>query len=129
MTGLGALVADLAGLAERTTVGSSAVPRDVAELATGIALHGLSLAVTGEVVRATAFVASSSTGVAAKATTEALIAAARSRRPPGTGGGRVGAIALWVSINTITDIQSLRLRTHSKVPGLAAVVAAAIGTV
>jgi hypothetical protein len=53
-----ALVASLTGGVKRTAVGGGAVPRDVTELSTSIALHGLSLAVTGKVVGATALVAS-----------------------------------------------------------------------
>lgn len=57
MAGLAALVASLACSAERTSVGSRAVPGDVTELATSITLHGLCLTVASEVVRATALVA------------------------------------------------------------------------
>jgi hypothetical protein len=54
---LTALVAGLAGRVERAAVGRGAVARDVSKLAAGVALHGLSLAVTREVVGATALVA------------------------------------------------------------------------
>lgn len=66
---LATLVAGLAGSVERATVGSGAVARDVAQLATGVALHGLSLAVAGKVVRTTALVAGGGTGAAGEATT------------------------------------------------------------
>jgi len=52
-----ALVARLASSVEGSSVGRSAVTRDVAELATGVTLHSLGLAVSCEMVRATAFVA------------------------------------------------------------------------
>jgi hypothetical protein len=64
---LAATVAALAGGVQGAATGSSAVARDVAELATSIALHGLSLAIAGIVVRATALVAGSGTGAASKA--------------------------------------------------------------
>lgn len=64
------LIAGLAGSVERASVGSGAIAGDVAELAAGIALHGLSLAITGKVVGATALVA----GSRARATSEAATA-------------------------------------------------------
>lgn len=74
---LAALVACLASGAERTSVGSRAVSRDVTKLATSVALHGLRLTVTSEVVGTTALVACggartaaiSATAVTPKATT------------------------------------------------------------
>lgn len=57
VAGLTALVARLARRVERAAVGSGAVTRDVTELAASVALHRLRLAVTGEVVGATALVA------------------------------------------------------------------------
>jgi hypothetical protein len=55
------LAASVAGLSlvvrQRTAVGRGAIPRDVAELAAGVALHGLRLAVAGVVVRPAALVA------------------------------------------------------------------------
>lgn len=70
MSSLTALVAGLASGVERATVGSSAVSGDVTELAAGVALHSLSLAVTSKVVGTTALVASGrarTTGKAASA--------------------------------------------------------------
>jgi hypothetical protein len=58
VSSLAALVACLAGSVEGTAVGSGAVSGDVTELAAGVALHSLSLAITGKVVGATALVAS-----------------------------------------------------------------------
>ncbi|KAL7899814.1 hypothetical protein HDV64DRAFT_218367 [Trichoderma sp. TUCIM 5745] len=66
---LTALVASLAGSVQGAAVGSSAIPGDVAELAASVALHGLSLAVTGEVVGAAALVACSGTRAVGEATT------------------------------------------------------------
>jgi hypothetical protein len=101
---LGALVADLTGGAEGATVGRGAVTRDVAELAAGVALHGLSLAVTGEVVGTTALVAGCGAGVAAESTAESTLETAASTGTATSGGtGRgstssgssgVGAVAL-----------------------------------
>jgi hypothetical protein len=111
VTSLGALVADLTGGAERATVGSGAVTRDVTELAAGVALHSLSLAVAGEVVGATALVAGSGARVATEATAEASARATgattsgtsgdtTSRAGGGTGSGtssgRAGAVALGI---------------------------------
>lgn len=117
MARLGALVADLASGAQGTTVGCGAVTRDVTELAAGIALHGLGLAVTRKVVGATALVASGGAGVSLETTTEAALEATTASATSGgtcggssasSGSGRVGAVA-------------------GKVAGLAAVVAAAVG--
>ena len=105
MAGLGALVADLTGGAEGTTVGRGAVTRDVAELAAGVALHGLSLAVTCEVVGTTALVAGCGAGVAAESTAESTLETATSTTGTATSGGTgrgstssgssgVGAVAL-----------------------------------
>lgn len=57
VTGLATPVAGLACRVRLAAVGRRAVARDVAELAAGIALHGLSLAITGEMVRTAALVA------------------------------------------------------------------------
>jgi len=69
MTSFAALIASLASSVKRSTVGSSAVARDVAELAACITFHSLSLAVTSEVVRSTALVARSGAGSTSKSTT------------------------------------------------------------
>lgn len=60
---LSTLVADLTSRAERATVGCGTVTGDMTKLTAGIALHSLSLAVTGKVVGATALVASGGSGV------------------------------------------------------------------
>lgn len=110
VTSLTAPVASLASSVERATVGGGAIARDVTKLAASIALHGLSLAITSEVVGTTALVASGR----ARATREATAAVAtsesttahRSTAAHGTNG--VGA-------------------STSKMTGLAAVVAASAG--
>jgi hypothetical protein len=103
VAGLGTLVADLAGGAEGAAVGGSAVTGDVPELAAGVALHGLSLAVASEVVGTTALVAGGGAGVALETTTEATLEAATASAASGgtsrgtsasAGGGGVGAVAL-----------------------------------
>jgi hypothetical protein len=73
---LAAPVAGLSSSVERTAVRGRAVTGDVTELAASVALHGLSLAVASEVVRATTLVAAGSaatsetTTAAREATTE-----------------------------------------------------------
>lgn len=68
VAGLATLVAGLASSVQRAAVGSSAVARNVAELAACVALHRLCLTVTSEVVRATALVAGGRSSAARKAT-------------------------------------------------------------
>lgn len=99
MARLAALVTGLASGVKRSAVGRGAVAGNVAELATGVALHGLGLAVTSKVVGATALVAGGRTrpsaGEAAshrgKATTGDRSTAAKTRDR------RVGAVALSVT--------------------------------
>ena len=91
VAGLAAAVASLASSVEGTAVRSSAVARDVTELAAGVALHGLSLAVTGEVVGATTLVASRRTALTSEPTTEASVAATGSTSS--TTHSWVGAVA------------------------------------
>lgn len=86
MASLGTLVADLTGGAEGAAVRCGAVPRDVTELAAGVALHGLSLAVTREVVRTTALVAGCGAGVAAESTAESTLETAASTGTAASGG-------------------------------------------
>jgi hypothetical protein len=95
MTGLAASVASLASSVQGTTVGSSAVAGNVAQLAAGIALHGLCLAITSKVVRATTLVASCRARTTGKATTTVATrettSAHRSTTTHGTGTDGVGA--------------------------------------
>ena len=58
MARLAAAVARLSSSVQGSTIGRSTVTGDVAELATGVALHGLSLAVTSKVVGPATLVAS-----------------------------------------------------------------------
>lgn len=111
VTSLTALVASLAGSVERSSVRRSAVAGDVAELATGVALHGLSLAVASKVVGAAAFIASGRARVAgeAAASEPSETATRYGRAPPDSDTSGVGARA-------------------GQVAGLPAVVAAAIRT-
>jgi hypothetical protein len=81
----------------------------VAELAAGVALHGLSLAVASEVVGTAALVAGGGARITLESTAEALETTTGTGGTASTGGGGVGAVA-------------------GKVTGLVAVVAAAIGT-
>lgn len=69
VAGLAALVACLARGAERTSVGSRAVPGDVTKLATSVALHSLRLTVACEVVRTTTLVACGRAGASSIAAT------------------------------------------------------------
>lgn len=91
---MGALVADFAGRAEWATVRGGTVAGDVAQLAAGIALHGLGLAVTSEVVGTTTLVAGCSARVAAKAAAETLVATTGTGATASPGSTGVGAVAL-----------------------------------
>jgi len=75
---LAALVARLAGRVEGPAVGGGAVARDVAELAAGIALHRLRLAVASKVVWPAALVARGRTSAAAEEGTAWAAAEGRS---------------------------------------------------
>lgn len=90
------LVAALASSAQRTAGGRRAVFADVTNLATRVALDGLSLAVTRKMVGATALVAScrarSALEAASGETTETT--ATRRATTANTSAGRVGAGAL-----------------------------------
>jgi len=98
VSGLPALVASLASSVERAAVGRRAVTADMPQLAAGIALHGLRLAVAGKVVRAAALVAGGLTSVADKAAAAMAEAATADGAAPGEpGNGRVGAVALDTS--------------------------------
>lgn len=97
MASLAALVASLASSVQRTAVGRGAVTRDVAELATSVALHGLSLAIPREVVRASALVAGGGAGTTSETATS--VAAESTTRNGGAtsdaDAGRVGAGTLF----------------------------------
>jgi hypothetical protein len=90
-------VASLASSVERAAVGSSAVAGDVAEFAAGVALHGLSLAITGKVVRATALVAGSRTRTASEAATREASVAATAHRGSAAHGTRANGVGTSAS--------------------------------
>ena len=92
VAGLATMVTALACGIQGSTAGSGAIARDVAELSASIALHRLRLAVSGEVVRASALVASSArstgetaTGITTIASTRNWSAAAQTVRSVGAG--------------------------------------------
>lgn len=82
VTGLSTLIAGLAGSVERAAVGSRAITGNVTELATGVALHRLSLTIAGEVVRTAALVAGSGARAASETAT-AKVAAGIAAAPHG----------------------------------------------
>ena len=104
MASLTATVAGLASGIERAAVGSSAIPGNVAynlsimpreivadeltQLAASIALHGLSLTVTGKMVWSTALVAGSRTSAASETAPETSVAATGSTGSTGHAGVR-----------------------------------------
>jgi hypothetical protein len=95
MPSLSALVAGLAGCVEWASVGSGAVAGDVAELAASVALHGLGLTVSSEVVGATALIAGGGTGTASVPTTSiAICASADGASATHANTSRVGASSL-----------------------------------
>lgn len=98
VAGFTTAVAGLAGRVEWAAVGGGAVAGNVSQLSTGIALHSLSLAIAGKVVRTTTLVASSRASAASEAAPEASITAARSTGA--TTHSWVGAVAGKVTGNT-----------------------------
>ena len=113
VAGLAALVAGLAGGVERAAVGGGAVTRDVTQLAAGVALHGLSLAVTGEVVGAAALVASGGARATGDEATAAAVAAVAATGHHGDAAAEASSVG--------------SLAGASQMAGLATVVAAAAG--
>lgn len=71
VTGFATSITSLASSVQRTAVRGGTVARNVAELATGVALHGLRLAVTSKVVGTTTLIAGGRTGTANKSTSSA----------------------------------------------------------
>ncbi|KAF1946805.1 hypothetical protein EJ02DRAFT_196978 [Clathrospora elynae] len=117
VAGFAATVAGLTSGVERAAVGRSAVTGDVTcqqsvnrlriiiciltKLAAGVALHGLSLAIAGEMVRSAALVAGGRAGTASESAPEAASAAnATTGRTRATAHSRVGAIAGEVTSKT-----------------------------
>jgi hypothetical protein len=97
VTSLAAAVASLASGVQWAAIGSGAVTGDVTKLAAGVALLGLSLAVTGKVVGSTALVAHGST--TAKASTGTGEATTRSTSTTADGSGT------WSRAVTLEDNQ------------------------
>lgn len=102
-----AAVAGLAGGVERTTVRGGAIAGDMARLAASVALHGLSLAVTSEVVRATTLVAGGRAAAELGGATEAGSAV-------GTTGSHRGTAAKARAGRAVTRLQIFRQK--KKVP-------------
>lgn len=111
VSSLTALIASLASSVERTAVRSSTIPRDVTELAAGIALHGLSLAITSKVVGTTTLVASGRARTTGETTTAVTTGEATTTHGSTTAHSRTNRVGAGAS----------------KVTGLATVVAAAAG--
>jgi hypothetical protein len=107
VSGLTALVAGLSSGVKRAAVGSGAVSGDVAELAAGIALHSLSLAITGKVVGTTALVASgrarATSETTSAVTTGEATTAHGSTAAHGTRADGVGASALTYKVSYASE--------------------------
>ncbi|KAI1463917.1 uncharacterized protein F4812DRAFT_226819 [Daldinia caldariorum] len=111
MASFSALVARLASSVERTTIRCCAVSRDVTKFSTGVAFHGLGLAVPCEVIRSTAFIAGSRPGPTSKTAPAKTTVAATANR------------------GTASDSHTGRVRACSgKMTRLTAVVTAAVTT-
>lgn len=105
---LTALVAGLASSVQRAAVRGSAVTGDVTELATSVALHGLSLAVASEVVRSTALVAGSRARTPAdKAATATISAEATAAGSNGTATAHVGASRVRASASQVANLTTV----------------------
>jgi hypothetical protein len=108
---LTAPVASLASSVERASVRGRAITRDVTELAASVALHGLSLAVASEVVRATALVAAGSattseaTAATGKATSEGRASSTATNRSDGSGTGSRAAPLFIILVYAIWGLQ------------------------
>jgi hypothetical protein len=98
MSSLATAVAGLASSVERAAVRCSAVARNVTQFATGVALHGLSLAISGEMVWSATLVAGSRTRATSKGapsteSTECATGRATSTTSHASSSTRVGAVA------------------------------------
>jgi hypothetical protein len=126
-------VASLASSVEWASIRGRAVTRDVTELAASVALHGLSLAIASEVVRATALVAAGSattgeaTAATGKATSEGRASSTATDRSHGSGTGSRAAPLFIVSVYVVRECKDEEL-TYGKVARLAARVAATVGS-
>lgn len=114
---LGAVARDVAGFTtavagltrgvERAAVRGRAIAGDVTKLAAGVALHGLSLAVAGEMVRSAALVASGRTA-ASESTPEAAESTTRSASATSNTSARIGAVTGQVASETTGVASSAR---------------------
>lgn len=121
MAGLTTLVAGLTRSVQRAAIGGGTISRDVAELAAGIAFHGLCLAIAGKVVRATALVAGSRSGATGESST------GRETSVATTGDG--GSTSTHTDTDTDTDTDTSGVRARSgQVARLAAVIAAPVSS-
>lgn len=106
VAGLVASVASFASRVKRASTWRSALFGDVTKLATGVALHGLCLAVTGKVVGATTLVASRSTAcLESAASAEASLEATSADGSSTTGTNSSRALA--VALSYISRLQAL----------------------
>jgi len=101
VAGLTTLIASLASSVKGTTIGCSAIARNVTKLAASIALHGLSLTISGEVVGSSALVASSGTGSTSKSSTGCESSTiSTSRGTDTTASTRNGTRSSWAGART-----------------------------
>ena len=123
VAGLAALVAGLASSVEGAAVGCGAVAGDVTELAAGIALHGLCLTITGEVVGATALVAGGRPRTAGETPAGVTSVAATGDRPTPThtdasgGGASTGQVTGLAAI-VAAPVSSGSAQAESRAVGL-----------
>jgi hypothetical protein len=125
MAGLTALIASLAGSVQRAAIGSGTVAGNVTEFTTSIALHSLSLAITGIVVGTTTLVACGRTRAASESTSSSkttAIAATSHRGTAAHGTNRVGAGTLniqhvsklrWYNLSSARHVQQGGQAGHS----------------
>jgi hypothetical protein len=119
VTGLAALVASLAGSVERTAIGGSAVAGDVTELAAGIALHRLRLAVSGEMVWSPALVASCWSGPASESAAARVSESAAGDRTTAThpNTGRIRAGSLYETCQRLVFMNRDNVVLTARCPG------------
>lgn len=102
---LATAIAGLASSVERAAVGCSAVTGNMAQFATGVTLHCLSLAISGEVVWSTALVAGSRTRATSKGapsgkSTKSATGRTGSSTSHASSGAGIGAVAGQVASQT-----------------------------
>lgn len=107
MSGLTASIAGLTSLVQWSTVRSLAIAADVSKFATGVALHGLSLAIPSEMVWPTALVACRSAIVpneASAVSTSVTSTWRTSRATSSWGSGWSWAVALHLRYNSFASV-------------------------